>query len=67
MAYEIAWLIICIFFWVLCAAAVILAGAWIYIQLMYYHWDKQDRTEQNIVHQVIETVKDKIEETENNY
>ena len=65
MAYEIAWIILAIFFWVLCAAATILLGAWIYIQLMYYHWNKQDRMQQNIVHQVIETVNDKVEETEN--
>ena len=64
MAYEIAWLIISIFFWVLCAAAIILAGAWMYIQLMYYHWDKQDREKDKIVHQIIETVNEKIDELE---
>lgn len=64
--YEIGWLILAIFFWVLCAAAIILAGAWVYIQCMYYHWNKQDRLGQNLVNQVIEAVKEKADETENN-
>ena len=64
MQYEVAWLIICIFFWVLCAAAIILSGAWMYIQLMYYHWDKQDRERENVVQQIVETVNEKLDEFE---
>ena len=51
-----------IFFWVLCAAAIILFGAWIYIQCMYYHWAKLDREQYNLVETVTQAVNDKLGE-----
>lgn len=62
MDYSAAMVILAIFFWVLLASAIILLGAWIYIQLMYYHWEKQDREQCNLVETVTQAVNDKLSE-----
>ena len=60
MDYSAAMMILAIFFWVLLAAAIILLGAWIYIQLMYYHWAKLDRQQYNLVETVAQAVNVKL-------
>lgn len=62
MMYEEVWIIITIFFWVLLAGALVLSAAWVYIQCMYYHWSKQDRMKDNLLHEVTQTINDKIDE-----
>ena len=62
MDYAAIMTILGIFFWVLLAAAIILFGAWVYIQLMYYHWEKLDREQNNLVETVTKAVNDKIDE-----
>ena len=62
MDYAAIMTILGIFFWVLCAAAIILLGAWIYIQCMYYHWAKLDREQYNLVETVAQAVNDKLGE-----
>lgn len=62
MMYEEVWIIITIFFWVLLAGALVLSAAWVYIQCMYYHWNKQDRMKDDLLHEVTQTINDKIDE-----
>ena len=58
MIYELGWLILAIFFWVLLAVATVLAMAWVYIQVQYYHWEKQDRHIEETIRKVIDEVND---------
>ena len=62
MMYEEVWIIITIFFWVLLAGALVLSAAWVYIQCMYYHWNKQDRENDAILVRVTQTINEKIDE-----
>lgn len=62
MQYEVAWIIIAIFFWVLCAAAIVIGMAWAFCYVNYYRWDKEDRNKSDIVKQIQEEVLDKIDE-----
>lgn len=62
MQYEAAWIIISIFFWVLCAAAIVIGFAWIFCYVNYFKWDKEDRNKSEIVKQIQEEVLYKIEE-----
>lgn len=62
MDYYVFWMIMAILFWVLFALAVVSGIAWVYTQVMYYRWTKEDREQANLIEQVQQTVKDKIEE-----
>lgn len=62
MEFEAAWIIIAVFFWVLCAVAVVVGLAWIFCYVNYYRWDKEDRSKQDIIKQIQEEVLEKIDE-----
>lgn len=59
-------MILGILFWVLAGCTVVSLMAWVYTQVMYYRWNKEDREQANLIEQVQQTVKDKIEEIEQN-
>ena len=60
------WCIIAgIFFWILCALAVVSGMAWVYVCLQYYRWDKQDRERDNFVHAVQAAVQEAVEQAKN--
>lgn len=52
MNYYTFCIIFCIFFWVICAVAVVMGMAWVYIQIQYYRWDKETRLEKIIIERV---------------
>lgn len=60
MDYYTCVFILGILFWLLIAAAVVCLLAYTYIQVMYYHWNKQDHDHEKIVSDVIETVQDEL-------
>ena len=60
MDYTAFCIVLGILFWVLAAAAVVLLGAWLYIQAMYYHWNKKDREQDDIISQVQQAVNDQL-------
>lgn len=62
MDMYIAWIIVAIFFWVLCAIGIIMGMAYIFIQIQYYHWDKEERNKNAIVKELTEKVKQTLEE-----
>ena len=55
-------MILGILFWVLAGCAVVSLMAWVYTQVMYYRWNREDREKATLVVQVQEAVNDKIEE-----
>lgn len=57
------WTVYAIFFWVLCACAVVCLFALTFVKLTYYKWSKQDREQGYIVQQIQQTIMEKIEET----
>ena len=59
MDYNSVIMILGIMFWVLLALALVLCFAWMYIQLTYLQWDKQDRMKNTIEDKVEELLNDK--------
>ena len=59
MDYNSIIMILGIMFWVLCALAIVLCFAWMYIQLTYLHWEKEDRMKTAIEGKVEEIINDK--------
>ena len=59
MDYNSVIMILGIMFWVLLALAIVLCFAWMYIQLTYLQWDKQDRMKNTIEDKVEELLNDK--------
>lgn len=35
--------VLAVCFWVLAAITTVLLGAFVYVQVQYYHWDKEER------------------------
>lgn len=66
MDYTSFCIIIGILFWILAAASVVLLGAWVYIQAMYYHWSKQDRELEDIVDRVRQIVDETVSAVKEN-
>lgn len=52
MDYYTFCIIFCIFFWVICAFAIVMGMAWVYIQIQYYRWDKEARLEKAIIERI---------------
>ena len=59
MQYELAWLVVAIFFWVLCAAAIVIGLAWVFCYCNYFKWDKEDRLKKEVMEKVGEMLDDK--------
>lgn len=56
--------ILAIGFWVLAAIAIVLFAAWVYVEVQYYHWNKQERESDQLVKELSERIAEKIEETQ---
>lgn len=67
MEYEVAWIILCVFFWVLLAIGCVVGIVEAFVKVTYYVWDREDREfekkqreEDSIVKKVGECVAEKI-------
>ena len=56
--------ILAIGFWAIAAIAIVLFAAWVYVEVQYYHWNKQERDSEQLVKELSERIAEKIEETE---
>ena len=52
--------ILAVMFWALCAVAVVGMLAYIYCQVQYYKWDKEDRMQNNLVNKISEKIVDEM-------
>ena len=57
--------VLAICFWVLAAIAIILFAAWVYVEVQYYHWNKIDRENEQIVQYLVKQIEEKFEELQN--
>ena len=62
MDYNSIILILGLFWWVLCACAIVCLFAWMYIQLTYMKWNREDRERENIIQQVHDEIEKTLEE-----
>ena len=62
---TIAGYILACLFWFLAAFALVLLAAFVYVEVQYYHWNKQDRENQELVKILIEQIEEKFEELQN--
>ncbi len=58
--------ILAIGFWAIAAVALVVLCAFVYVEVQYYHWNKQERESEQLVKELSERIAEKIEETENN-
>lgn len=56
--------ILAIGFWAIAAIALVLFAAWVYVEVQYYHWNKQERESNQLVKEISERIAEKIEETQ---
>lgn len=54
--------VLAVCFWVLAAIATVLLGAFVYVQVQYYHWDKEEREASKLATMIAE----ELSKTENN-
>lgn len=59
---TLACYVLAICFWVLAAIATILLGAFVYVQVQYYHWDKEEREASELATMIAK----ELSKTENN-
>lgn len=55
--------VLAIGFWAIAAVALVLFAAWVYVEVQYYHWNKQERESDQLVKELSERIAEKIEET----
>ena len=58
--------ILAIGFWAIAAVALVVLCAFVYVEVQYYHWNKQERDSEQLVKELSERIAKKIEKTENN-
>ncbi len=58
--------VLAIGFWAIAAVALVVLCAFVYVEVQYYHWNKQERESDQLVKELSERIAKKIEETENN-
>ena len=66
MDYQTFCMIMAIMFWVLSALGIVSLMAWVYCQVQYYKWDKEDRLKESIVDMMKEAIKE-VHEAYKNY
>lgn len=66
MDYRTFCMILGIMFWVLSAMGIVSLMAWVYCQVQYYKWDKEDRMKESIVDLIKEAIKE-VHEAYKNY
>lgn len=54
--------VLAVCFWVLAAIAIVLFAAWVYVEVQYYHWNKIDRENEQMVQYLMKQVEEKFEE-----
>lgn len=54
--------VLAICFWVLAAIAIVLFAAWVYVEVQYYHWNKIDRENEQMVQYLMKQIEEKFEE-----
>lgn len=61
--------VLAIGFWAIAAVALVVLCAFVYVEVQYYHWNKQERESEQLVKElserIAETVKE-VKESENN-
>lgn len=57
--------VLAICFWVLAAIALVLFAAWVYVEVQYYHWNKIDRENEQMVQYLVKQIEEKFEELQN--
>ena len=62
---TIASYILAIAFWILAALAFVILAAFVYVEVQYYHWNKQDRENEQLVAKLTEQIEEKFEELQN--
>lgn len=58
-------LVLAVCFWVLAAIAIVLFAAWVYVEVQYYHWNKTDRENEQMVQYLMKQIEEKFEELQN--
>lgn len=56
--------ILAIGFWAIAAIALVVLCAFVYVEVQYYHWNKQERESDQLVKELSERIAEKIEETQ---
>lgn len=54
--------VLAVCFWVLAAIAIVLFFAWVYVEVQYYHWNKIDRENEQMVQYLMKQIEEKFEE-----
>ena len=54
--------VLAVCFWVLAAIAIVLFAAWVYVEVQYYHWNKIDRQNEQMVQYLMKQIEKKFEE-----
>lgn len=54
--------VLAVCFWVLAAIAIVLFAAWVYVEVQYYHWNKIDRENEQMVQYLMKQIEEKFEE-----
>lgn len=57
--------ILAIGFWAIAAVALVLFAAWVYVEVQYYHWNKIDRENEQMVQYLAKQIEDKFEKLQN--
>ncbi len=57
--------VLAVCFWVLAAIAIVLFAAWVYVEVQYYHWNKIDRENEQMVQYLVKQIEEKFEELKN--
>ena len=57
--------VLAVCFWVLAAIAIVLFAAWVYVEMQYYHWNKTDRENEQMVQYLVKQIEEKFEELQN--
>ena len=64
MGWTTFWMIMAIVFWVLLALTVVGFMAWIYTQVQYYKWDKEDRQFEKMKEYIEQAIKSETDGNE---
>lgn len=61
MDYQTFCMIMAIMFWVLSALGIVSLMAWVYCQVQYYKWDKEDRIKEELAEKISKQVGEMID------
>lgn len=61
MNYYTFCMIMAIMFWTLSALGIVTLMAWVYCQIQYYKWDKEDRIKNELAEKISEQVGEMID------